>query len=347
MLDFLRKIESTSNSELEKNIIDNLNNLTKPQGSLGDLEKFVLKYCLCKGGAKIENKFSKEVYTFAGDHGVTEEKITPFPSEVTYQMVLNMVNGGAAVSVMCKQAGIKYKVVDMGVKADFEPLKNLIILKEGYGTKNFSKEPAMSESECANAIKKGYNLARKCKASIIGLGEMGIGNTSSASAIFSLILGIPANETVGIGTGSIGELLNRKIETIKRSVEFHKKAGLNTPFDILRRVGGYEIAGMTGMFLGAATKRIPAVVDGFISSAAALIAMRIDSNVKDHLFFSHASGENFHSKFLKIEGIKPILDLKMRLGEGTGSVLAIQIIEQALCCYKNMATFSSAGVSSC
>ena len=337
-------IKPTANPALQKLVQDHLDDLTKPPGSLGLLEEIAVKYCLCriKSSAKIKKM---HVYTFAGDHGITEEKITPFPPEVTTQMVLNMASEGAAVSVMCKKAGIEYFVVDIGVNADFPEMDNLLNKKVGKGTKNFVNEPAMSHDECKKALFRGYEVGMECHADLVGAGEMGIGNTSSASAIYSLLLDKTPSETTGAGTGSIGALLDKKVHCIEKAVNLHKKEWDGSPFDILRRVGGFEIAGITGLIFGCAAQNIPVVIDGFIASAAALIALRMNPDVGDYLFFAHESNEKFHRDFLKNEEIRPILSLDMRLGEGTGSVLAMQVIQQALECYNTMATFSSAGVA--
>jgi nicotinate-nucleotide--dimethylbenzimidazole phosphoribosyltransferase len=331
-------------ASLEREIVNRLNNLTKPVGSLGRLEEFVLRYCLCR--ANVDAEISRmKIFTFAGDHGITEEKITPYPSEVTYQMVLNMVKGGAAISVMCKKAGVDCAVVDMGVQGTFQEHPGLLIKKIALGTKNFLKEPAMSEEECTKALHAGHDLATKSGCDLLGIGEMGIGNTSSASALYSLILDVDPVETVGMGTGSVGVLFEKKKQVVREAVSLYKKAVSGSPLEALRRVGGFEIAGMTGMILGAAKSRIPTVVDGFVASAAALVAMRVEPETRDYLFFAHASTEQYHETFLKNEGIRPVLSLDMRLGEGTGSVLAMQIIAQAMECYHRMATFQSAGVS--
>jgi nicotinate-nucleotide--dimethylbenzimidazole phosphoribosyltransferase len=340
---FTERIESTANEELEKRINLHLDDLTKPQGSLGRLEEFARRYCLCKGKADAALE-KMEIFTFAGDHGITEEAITPFPSEVTCQMVANMAGGGAAVSVMCEAAGIDYAVVDVGVKSDIRDMPGLIKGKAGYGTRNFSKGPAMTEDETLKAVQCGFDLAEKSDADILGIGEMGIGNSSVASAVYSLLLGLDAETTVGAGTGSAGELLERKIRAVQKGINLHRDEAGNDPLKILSCVGGYEIAGMTGMILGGASNRIPVAIDGFIASAAALIAMKLDENARDYLFFSHVSAENFHRDFLEKEDIRPILSLDMRLGEGTGAVLALQVIRQAMVCYSKMATFSS-GVS--
>jgi len=332
------------NKNLEREIVDRLNNLTKPVGSLGRLEEFVLRYCLCRGKADAQLSRMK-IFTFAGDHGITEEKVTPYPSEVTYQMVLNMAQGGAAISVMCKRAGIECTVVDMGVKGVFQKHPGLLARKVAPGTKNFLKEPAMSTEECMRGIETGFQLAKESGCDLLGIGEMGIGNTSAASAIYSLLLDVDSEESVGMGTGSVGALLERKKQVVREAVSFHKKEWSGSPVEALQRVGGFEIAGMTGMIFGGACHAIPVVVDGFVASAAALVAIRMEPKVRSYLFFAHASAEKYHETFLRKEGIHPLLSLNMRLGEGTGAVLAMQIIAQAMECYNHMATFQSAGVS--
>jgi nicotinate-nucleotide--dimethylbenzimidazole phosphoribosyltransferase len=337
-------IHPVADASLEREIIARLNNLTKPVGSLGLLEELALRYLLCK--RRVDAPLSMmQIFTLAGDHGITDEKITPYPSEVTYQMVLNMVRGGAAISVMCRKAGIGCTVVDMGVKGAFHEQPGLLIRKIAPGTRNFSKEPAMSEKECLKALDVGSQLAAGSGCDLLGIGEMGIGNTSSASALYSLLLDVDPLETVGIGTGSVGVMLERKKQAIMAGVSLHKKAASGSPLEALRRVGGFEIAGLTGMILAAAESRIPVVVDGFVASAAALAAIRMEPETRGYLFFAHASAEAYHETFLKNEGIRPILSLDMRLGEGTGSLLAMQIIAQAMECYHRMATFQNAGVS--
>jgi nicotinate-nucleotide--dimethylbenzimidazole phosphoribosyltransferase len=203
----------------------------------------------------------------------------------------------------------------------------------------------MSDEECLKALDVGQNLAKGSGCDLLGVGEMGIGNTSSASALYSLLLDLDPEDTIGAGTGSVGVLLEKKRQVVRDAVLFHRREWDQTPMEALRRVGGFEIAGMTGMILGGAQSRIPVVIDGFVATAAALVAMKMEPAVKDYLFFAHASAEHFHKPFLASQGIEPILSLDMRLGEGTGSVLAMQIIAQAMECYHCMATFDSAGVS--
>jgi nicotinate-nucleotide--dimethylbenzimidazole phosphoribosyltransferase len=329
---------------LRKRIQAKLDDLTKPPGSLGVLEDLVMQYCLCRDDENSDIS-SMKIFTFAGDHGITAEKITPYPSEVTAQMVENMARGGAAISVMCRAAGIGYTVVDMGVASDLSDLEGLVKRKVAPGTESFLKSSAMTEKQCLQALDAGRDLALEAEGELFGIGEMGIGNTSSASALYSLILDLPAAETVGAGTGSTGELFEKKVRVIGEALDFHRKEWDGSGFDALKRLGGFELAGMAGFIFGAAERRVPVVVDGFISSAAALVALEMEPKVKPYLIFSHASAEKFHHEFLRRLKLHPVMDLKLRLGEGTGSALAMQIVKQALNCYHTMATFSSAGVS--
>lgn len=332
------------NKVLQEDIQEHLDRLTKPQGSLGRLEELALQFCLCRG-RKDAGISRMKVFTFAGDHGITEENITPYPSEVTYQMVMNMIGGGAAISVMCRKAGIDCAVVDMGVKGVFPDRAGVVKRKIAEGTGNFRREPAMSEEECTKAVESGYDLAARSTEDLLGIGEMGIGNTSSASALYSLLLGVDPEQSVGMGTGSAGPMLDRKKQVIKEALLLHARDWDKSPMDALRRVGGFEIAGMTGMLFGAASRRIPVAVDGFVASASALVAMSVQPEIRNYLFFAHASAEQYHGTFLQNYGLRPILDLGMRLGEGTGSVLAMQVLAQAMECYHRMATFESAGVA--
>ncbi len=341
---YTQAIVEPQDESLRKRIQAKLDDLTKPPGSLGVLADLVMQYCLCRGDENADVS-SMKIFIFAGDHGITDEKITPYPSEVTAQMVENIARGGAAISVMCRAAGIDYAVVDMGVASDMPELEGLITRKIAPGTDSFLKNSAMTEKQCREALDAGRKLALEAEGDLFGIGEMGIGNTSSASALYSMILDVPPEDTVGVGTGSTGELLEKKIRVIGQALDFHREEWDGSGFDALKRLGGFELAGMTGFIFGSAERRIPVVVDGFISSAAALVALEMEPRVKGYLIFSHASAEKFHRDFLKRLKLHPVMDLKLRLGEGTGSVLAMQIVKQALNCYHNMATFSSAGVS--
>ncbi len=332
------------NPDLEEAIWARLDNLTKPPRSLGYLEDLVVRYCLCRGSEDADLK-EKELFVFAGDHGITEQKVTPYPKEVTPQMVLNMVAGGAAITVMCKTAGVKYSVVDTGVDYDFTASPGLFQANIRKGTRDFSRESAMTTDECARALQLGVELSSKSSADIFAIGEMGIGNTSSASALIALLIGLDGAEAVGMGTGAQGKLLEHKTEVIGKAVRMHREQTDGTPLDMLCRVGGLEIAAMAGSIIGAASTRRPVVVDGFIATSAALAATRLAPNCRDYLIFGHVSSERFHRSVLEQLGARPLLDLGMRLGEGTGAVLALQIVEQAMHCYHYMATFASAGVS--
>ncbi len=333
-----------------------LDNLTKPLGSLGRLEEFARKFV-----AITENKNpildKKVIFTFAGDHGVTEEGVSAFPKEVTQQMVLNFLRGGAGINVLARHAGADVVVVDIGVDHDFTPPPTpltrggeggvFITQKVINGTKNFAKEPAMTRDDAVRCIETGIELANgyaKKGYKIFGTGDMGIGNTTPSSAIASVLTGSPVSEVTGKGTGITAESLQNKIKVIEKGINLNKP-NPNDAIDVLSRVGGAEIGGIAGLILGAASNRIPVVIDGFISTAGALIAYCIDPKVKDYIFAAHNSVEIGHKIMLDKMGLSPILDLNLRLGEGTGAALAMLMIEAGLKIYKEMATFGEAGVS--
>jgi nicotinate-nucleotide--dimethylbenzimidazole phosphoribosyltransferase len=322
-----------------------LDSLTKPQGSLGRLEELAKKYCLITGKNKprISNKI---IFTFAGDHGVTEEGVSAFPKEVTPQMVYNFLRGGAGVNVLAKHVGARVVVVDMGVDHDFEPADGLEIRKIGRGTRNMAKGPAMTREEAERAVLAGIELIEKYREGldIVGTGDMGIGNTTPSSAIVSVITGTPPEKVTGRGTGIDDGSLKNKVEVIQRALAVNRpdpKDGL----DVLSKVGGYEIAGIAGLVLGAARYRIPVVVDGFISTAGALIAAELNPLVKGYIIAAHQSVEVGHRKMLEHLEQVPLLDLNLRLGEGTGAALGISLVEAGLKVLAEMATFASAGVA--
>ncbi len=335
------------NRAIENEIQNHLDNLTKPKGSLGYLEEIAKQYCLITGTTK-PKMGKKVIFTFAADHGVTEEGVSAFPKEVTPQMVLNMLSGGAAVNVLAKHANAEVRVVDIGVDYDFDKnTKGLIDAKIKYGTDNMTKGPAMSQKEAHQAIDMGISLAHEAidnGAALIGTGEMGIGNTTPSSALFAKFMEYDIEEVTGIGTGIDNERLKHKIDVIKKAIEINKD-NMYDPISTIAAVGGLEIAGICGLILGCASRNTPVVVDGFISSAGALCAYKICPKVKDYMFFSHKSKEKGHIKFLEWIGARPILDLDLRLGEGTGAALAFTIIESAIKIYNEMATFESAKVS--
>jgi nicotinate-nucleotide--dimethylbenzimidazole phosphoribosyltransferase len=322
-----------------------LDNLTKPQGSLGRLEELAKKYCLITGRDRptIRNKI---IFTCAGDHGVTEEGVSAYPKAVTPQMVLNFIRGGAGVNVLAKHVGARVIVVDMGVDYDFEPVEGLEIRKIGRGTRNMTKGPAMTRDESERAVLTGIELVEKYKdgLDLLGTGDMGIGNTTPSSAIVSVITGTDPGKVTGRGTGIDDHSLQNKIEIIKKAIS------LNNPdpkdaLDVLAKVGGYEIAGIAGLVLGAALYRVPIVIDGFISTAGALIAAEMNPLVKGYIIAAHQSVEIGHRKMLEHLEQVPLLELNLRLGEGTGAALGMSLVEAGVKILGEMATFADAGVA--
>jgi nicotinate-nucleotide--dimethylbenzimidazole phosphoribosyltransferase len=332
---------------LESEIRAHLDNLTKPPGSLGFLEDLATGYCLM-AGTTAPRLGKKRIVTFAGDHGVAAEGVSAFPSEVTPQMVYNMLGGGAAINVLTRHVGADLLVVDIGVADPLEGASGLVKEKVKAGTDNISTGPAMSEEEAIQAIQVGVDLANGAAddgVTLLGTGEMGIANTTPSSALYASLIPCSVVEVTGRGTGIDDDGLQNKIKVIERALEVNSHL-LTDPLRTLAALGGMEIAGICGLILGAAGRRVPVLVDGFISSAAALVAIRLRESVSDYLFFSHCSAEAGHRTFFDRMAIRPILDLDLRLGEGTGGALAMQVIEAAVKIYNEMATFDSAGVSS-
>jgi nicotinate-nucleotide--dimethylbenzimidazole phosphoribosyltransferase len=331
---------------LEPAIRAHLDQLTKPPKSLGRLEDLADQYCLITNSLT-PSLGKKKIFTFAGDHGVAVEGVSAYPKEVTPQMVRNLLAGGAAVNVLARHVGAEVAVIDIGVDDPLNEAPDLIRRKIKSGTNNIAKGPAMSLEEARQAIEVGIELARSAaqdQVTLIGTGEMGIANTTPSSALFAVLLPCPVEDITGRGTGIDDAGLIKKVEVIKQSLKINQER-LADPLSALAALGGLEIAGICGLCLGAAASRIPVVVDGFISSAGALAACRLCPPVRDYLFFSHLSEEAGHATFLRIFKVAPILDLKMRLGEGTGAALAMSIIEASVKVYNEMATFATAGVS--
>ena len=323
-----------------------LDNLTKPLGSLGRLEEFARRLvAIFEDTMPSINK--KAVFTFAGDHGVTEEGVSAYPKEVTPQMVFNFLRGGAGINVLARHAGADVIVIDIGVDYDFKDIEGLIHKKVLRGTRNFTKGPAMTREEAIRCIEVGIEIANAYVRKgyrLFATGEMGIGNTTPSSAITAVLTGRPVEEVTGRGTGIGDTALKRKIDAIKRGIEVNRPDP-SDPIDVLQKVGGAEIGGIAGLIIGAASNRIPIVVDGFISGAGALIAYKLKPETKDYMFAAHNSQEIGHKVLLETMGLRPILDLDLRLGEGTGAALAMLMIEAGLKIYKEMATFEEAGVS--
>lgn len=318
-------IEPIANAELEREIRARLDSLTKPPGSLGRLESLALQVGMIQRTAMPLIR-SKAVAIFCADHGVVEEGVSPYPSEVTGQMVANFRAGGAAITVLCRHFGIEPVIVDMGV---------------GRPTNNFLREPAMTRAQAEEAIATGMRHAR---ADVTGAGEMGIGNSTSAAAILSAFSGLDPEETAGRGTGLDDAGVMRKVEVIRRAIALHRPDPAD-PIGVLAALGGFEIAAIAGSILGAAQNRRVVVLDGFISCAGALIARAIAPASLEYAVFSHRSAERGHRKMLEFLNAQPLLDLDMRLGEGTGAAIGINLVEAAVKLYREMATFESAGVA--
>lgn len=319
--------------------------LTKPAGSLGVLEEISIKLAGITGKV-ISDVDKKAVVVMAGDHGVVDEGVSAFPREVTPQMVANFVNGGAAINVLSRHVGANVIVVDVGVAVPIDDA-SVVSRKVKSGTANFAKEQAMTREEAVQAIEVGIEVANELidnGANLLATGDMGIGNTTSSSAILLALTGRPVDGLVGRGTGIGNGDLDHKRKVIADAISFHNP-DQNDPIDVVAKVGGLEIAALGGLVLGAAARRIPVVIDGFISGAGALIAGCLSPLSKDYMIASHVSVEPGHRAILDELGLKPMLYMDMRLGEGTGAVLAMGMVEAATKVIKEMATFAEAGVS--
>ena len=317
---------------------------TKPLGSLGKLEELAIKIGM------IQNTISPELnnpthIVFAADHGLTDEGVSSYPKEVTYQMVMNFLSGGAAINVFCRQNSIDIKVVDAGVDFDFLQEANIVHAKMGRGTKNIMKEPAMTVELCNKTMDKGRDIVNtefKKGCNIISFGEMGIGNTSSASLLMNKYTGIAIEDCTGRGTGHDDEGLKRKIAILKAASTKHN---VSDPLEILATYGGFEIAMMCGAMLQAKANGMIIIVDGFIVTSALLAAYKMDKTILDNCIFCHCSGEKGHKAMLDYLGGVALVDLGMRLGEGTGAAVTYPLIKSAVLFLNEMASFESAGVS--
>jgi nicotinate-nucleotide--dimethylbenzimidazole phosphoribosyltransferase len=325
---------------------ERLDSLTKPPGSLGKLEELAARYVAIREeifpGLEI-----KRVVVFAGDHGVVAEKVSAFGQEVTYQMVYNFLQGGAAINVLARSAGARVEVVDIGVNYDFEPGLNLVSRKVAYGTRNMAQGPAMTREEALRAVWVGVERAQEAVedgVDVLAAGDMGIGNTTAAAALAVVFTGRPAGAVTGRGTGIDIATLPHKVAVINRAVAINK-ATADDPLGALAAVGGLEIAGITGLILGAAAARRPLVLDGFIATAGALVAARLAPAVTGYLIAAHRSVEPGHQIMLDHLGLAPLFNLKMRLGEGTGAALGMGLLEAGWRIYREMATFAEAGVA--
>jgi len=320
--------------------------LTKPQGSLGRLEELSVQLAGIQSRV-IPQITRKTIITMAGDHGVVAEKVGNWPQEVTAQMVCNFLGGGAAINVIARQSGVRLVVVDMGVATPLANHPDLVCRKVAPGSANMCAGPAMTREQAIQALETGIDIVNGEVArglDIVGVGDMGIGNTTASSAICAVITGEPVAQVTGRGTGLSNDQLARKVAVVERALAVNKPDHKD-PLDVLTKVGGFEIAGLAGVMLGAAANRIPVVLDGFITGAAALVAVALCPKLKDYLIASHVSAEAGHPLMLKHLGLKPLLNLGMRLGEGTGAALGIFLAETSARILAEMATFAEAGVS--
>jgi nicotinate-nucleotide--dimethylbenzimidazole phosphoribosyltransferase len=325
-----------------------LDSLTKPRGSLGYLEEIVRRYAAIRHDPTA--KFGRgAIAVFVADHGVADAGVSAYPKAVTVEMLRNIGAGGAAISVLARRFGYALIVTDVGVETDTSatPFKNVRYRRVANGTKNLVEGPAMTNGQVRAAIEIGIETARDAATTgvtLLGIGEMGIANSTPAAAILAAVTGIEPARLAGRGTGVDDKALAHKIEVIETALRLHR-ASLGDGLAMLAAIGGLEIAAMTGVCLGAAAAHVPAVVDGFIATAAAAAAEKIRPGIRDHLIFSHQSAEGGHALALKAMGVRAMLDLDMRLGEGTGAAIAMSLIEAALTLFHEMATFESAGVS--
>lgn len=321
--------------------------LTKPPGSLGRLEEVANRL------VAIQRTFSPSVdrarvVLFAADHGVCDQGVNPYPQAVTAQMVANFLSGGAAINAVAAATQVDLRVVDAGMAYPVPHRAGLIRGAIAPGTQSFCSGPAMTREQATAAVELGIAMAEQAVAegcTLLGAGEMGIGNTTSASALTAVLTGLPPAAVVGHGTGADDACLARKVSAVERGLVLHAE-NLEEPLDLLARLGGFEIGAMCGLYLGAAANRCAVLMDGFIATSAAALANRFNPSVSGYLLAAHRSSEPGHRPLLEMLGLRPLLDLEMRLGEGTGAALAVPLVRAAVEAFTRMATFESAGVAS-
>lgn len=335
-------IAPTADAALSQALLHAINNKTKPVGSLGRLETLAAQLGLVQRSTTVRIT-DPAILVFAGDHGVVAEGVSAYPQDVTWQMVENFLANGAAINVFARQNGCALHVVDAGVNHDFGARPALLDRKVANGTRNFALEPAMEGRQLETALEHGMALVRDLPGNVVGFGEMGIGNTTAAAAIMHKLTGLPLPQCVGAGTGLSPEGIRRKQEVIEAAVERH--AGADDPLAVLATFGGFEIAMMAGAMLKAAELRKVLLIDGFIVTSALLAASRLQPAILDYCVFAHSSSENGHRLMLEALGAEPLLHLGLRLGEGTGSALALPLLHAAANFLNEMATFASAQVS--
>jgi nicotinate-nucleotide--dimethylbenzimidazole phosphoribosyltransferase len=335
-------IHSTYDAALSAALDAAVNNKTKPLGSLGMLESIAKQIGLIQGTAQPQ-LVAPAIIIFAGDHGIVAENVSAYPQSVTWQMVENFLAQGAAINVFARQNGCALHIVDAGVNHEFGLREGLINRKIGAGTANFAKEPAMTRQQCEMAMQQGAELVYSLEGNVVGFGEMGIGNTTAAAAIMHKMTGIAVAECVGAGTGLAAAGIVHKQNVVRNAISRHAQAA--APLDVLATFGGFEIAMIAGAMLAAAERRKILLVDGFIVTSALLVAARLQPAILDYCLFAHCSDEQGHRHMLDYLGAKPLLQLGLRLGEGTGGALALPLVHAAVNFLREMATFESASVS--
>ncbi|WP_420155678.1 nicotinate-nucleotide--dimethylbenzimidazole phosphoribosyltransferase [Siphonobacter sp.] len=331
---------------LEETLRRKIDLKTKPLGALGQLETLALRIGLIQQ-TETPALNNPTILVFAADHGIAAEGVSAYPAEVTYQMVLNFLGGGAAINVFCRENGLDLRVVDAGVNADFPEHSSLIAAKAGYGTASFLHGPALTVKQLEFCLAKGAELVQGLQqtgCNVVGFGEMGIGNTSSASMLMSVCTGIPLDQCVGKGTGLTTDQLSRKQSVLQQALALHGSP--TDPYKILQTYGGFEIAQMVGAMLTARSLHMVLLVDGFISTAAVLVASRMQPEVLENVIFCHHSAEQGHGLLLDFLKAEPLLRMNLRLGEGTGCALAYPLLKNAVAFLNQMSTFAKAGVSS-
>ena len=329
------------NQNIEIEALKKFDNLTKPRKSLGRLENIIARAAGVYGSVN-PNLRRKTIFLLAADHGVTDEGVSAYPAEITRQMVLNFLDGGAAINILTRHFGIDVVVTDIGVRGELEEKKGLFRKKIARGTKNMATGPAMTWEMAEESLFIGYEVFEKNfaqeKIDLIGLGEMGIGNTTASSAIISILTGSKIEDVVDMGTGLTPQEVKRKASIIKKAIEINQPDSKDS-MDVLAKVGGFEIGGLVGVILAAAARKVPIVMDGLISGACALLAINLAPLVKDYLFASHCSKEKGHRVALSYLNEQPLFDLGMHLGEGTGAAYGINFIETGFKLLNQMATF--------
>ncbi|MEY3885144.1 MAG: hypothetical protein RIS87_919 [Pseudomonadota bacterium] len=337
---------SLPNQSLKSTLVDKINHKTKPLGALGMLETVALQIGLIQQ-TLTPQLCEPTMLVFAGDHGIVESGVSPFPQAVTAQMVLNFLQGGAAINVFTKQNNMHLRVVDSGVNHTFEANPDLMDAKIAFGTHNFLNEPAMTATQCATALERAAKIVdaqitQGCN--VFGFGEMGIGNTSSASCLMSVLCSLPVEQCVGRGTGLDDAGLSKKTNILAQALAHHALSA-DDAMQILATFGGFEIAMMVGAMLQAASKQCTLLIDGFITTAALLVAAKLQPNILHYCVFTHCSDESGHKKMLDFLQVKPLLNIDLRLGEGTGAALAYPLVLAAVNFLNTMASFESASVS--